>query len=262
MKIDFRAQNDITTKIPSLKKNTSENTTKSNNTSSNNNGSKLVQQQQPKQRVKRTSRSDEQFRQIFMNTGIISSASGSSYIEIEQTKIICSVHGPRATHKTELFETAKLNCELKYASFSTHDARSDYVESTKEKDYSLIITQAIIGAIRLEKYPKAAIDIYILVLCDAGSALAASIVAASMALADAGVEMYDLVAACSSMPSHNEITQLLQTGELSYTNIVDGIDLCIDGCDKVYSIMKQNLIDSLKRQLLKKEQEQEQLQDS
>ncbi|GAM18166.1 hypothetical protein SAMD00019534_013410 [Acytostelium subglobosum LB1] len=270
MKIDFRAANPIQTKIPKDYKQYKE--AKDN-----------VVIQSNTQPCKRTSRSDEQFRQIFMKTGIVTQASGSSYIEIEQTKLICSVHGPRATHKTELFETAKLNCELKYATFSVSGERADYVESTKEKDYGLIITQSIIGALRLEKYPKAVIDVYIMVLNDDGAVLEAAITAASMALADAGVEMYDMVASCSSvclgdkvlldpthkeeslaqaghvlvskMPSLNEITQLLQTGELSYSNVVDGIDLCIDGCDKMYSIMRQSLVDSLQKKLEKKEQQ-------
>eukprot|EP01133_Synstelium_polycarpum_P003728 gene3728-4297_t len=227
MKVDFRAQNPIKTRSPASRTDT-------------------IATAVPEKRV---GRSDEQFRQIFMKTGVITQASGSSYIEIEKTKLICSVHGPRATHKTEEFESAKLHCELKYATFSAAAERSDFVESTKEKDYGLMIVQAIMGSLRLEMYPKTVIDIYVLVLNDDGGVLEAAITAASMALADAGVEMYDMVAACSSvcvgdnvlldpthqeevilnsghvlvakMPSLNEITQLVQTGELSYSNVVD-----------------------------------------
>ncbi|KAF2073928.1 hypothetical protein CYY_004752 [Polysphondylium violaceum] len=274
MKIDYRSGNSIKTQIPLdykeyLKRKED----------------KQQQQQQQQQSTqptgaityKRKDRLDEQFRQIFMKTGIVTQASGSCYLEIEKTKVLCSVYGPRATPKTELFETAKLNCELKYATFSSNKEKFDYLENTKEKDQSLIIYQSIIGSLRLDKYPKTVVDVYILVLNDDGDVLVSAITAASMALADAGVEMYDMVASCSAvcikdatlinptaqeetltegagkilvskMPSHNNITQLIQTGELNYNNVLESVNLCIDGSDKIYSIMKQNLIDSLLRQ--------------
>ncbi|KYR02020.1 hypothetical protein DLAC_00814 [Tieghemostelium lacteum] len=231
--------------------------------------------------IQRNNRSDEQFRQIFLKSGIVSQASGSCYIEIEKTKVLCSVHGPRASHKTEEFVAAKFNCELKYTTFSSSVDKYDYTENNKEKDQSLIIREALIGSVRLEKYPKTVIDIYILVLNDDGNVMVASITAASMALADAGVEMYDMVASCSSvctkdrilldpsyqeeslpnttnilvakMPALNQVTQLVQSGDLSYNTVIEAVDLNIDGCDKIYSIMKQNLIDSLEKQLKDKD---------
>eukprot|EP01132_Coremiostelium_polycephalum_P008245 gene8245-10133_t len=274
MKIDYRSSNPIKTKTP-LDYSTC---SKKSKNIENSNNDQQQQQQQLANSYKRKNRSDEQFRQIFMKTGIVTQASGSSYIEIENTKVICSVHGPRATPKTQLFETAQLNCEIKYTTFSSLVEKFDYLPSSKEKDLNLIISQSIKGSLRLEKYPKTVIDIYILVLNDDGDVLVASITAASMALADAGVEMYDMVASSSAvctkdqsvlldpnqeeesspsistgnilvakMPSLNEITQIIQTGELSYNNVLDGVNLCIDGCDKIYGIMKQSLIDSLKK---------------
>lgn len=56
-------------------------------------------------------------------------------------------------------------------------------------------------AVRLELLPKSAIDVYITVLENYGtsSCLAAAIIAASTALADAGIEMLDQVTACSAV---------------------------------------------------------------
>ena len=45
-------------------------------------------------------------------------------------------------------------------------------------------------------FPKANVDVYCLVMESGGSDTAVAITAASLALADAGIEMYDLVAAC------------------------------------------------------------------
>ena len=49
----------------------------------------------------------------------------------------------------------------------------------------------------LEKFPKAVVDVHALVLESGGSDLAVAACAASLALADAGIEMLDLVSACS-----------------------------------------------------------------
>lgn len=61
-------------------------------------------------------------------------------------------------------------------------------------------------AVRLELLPKSAIDVYITVLENDGtsSCLAAAIIAASTALADAGIEMLDQVTACSAVSNANQ----------------------------------------------------------
>lgn len=47
-----------------------------------------------------------------------------------------------------------------------------------------------------QTFPKANVDVYCLVVESGGSDTAVAITAASLALADAGIEMYDLVTAC------------------------------------------------------------------
>ena len=49
----------------------------------------------------------------------------------------------------------------------------------------------------LEEFPKSTVDVYVCVLEAAGGELPAAVCAASLALADAGIAMRDLVAACS-----------------------------------------------------------------
>ncbi len=56
---------------------------------------------------------------------------------------------------------------------------------------------ALEPAVRLETFPKAFVDVYCLVLEADGGELPAAICAASMALANAGIAMNDLVAACT-----------------------------------------------------------------
>ena len=56
---------------------------------------------------------------------------------------------------------------------------------------------ALEAAVLLHTFPKSNVDVYCLILESGGSDLAVCISAASLALADAGIEMSDLVSACS-----------------------------------------------------------------
>lgn len=67
-----------------------------------------------------------------MKTGVICHATGSAYIEIGKTKIICGIYGPRQT-KTSIFsEIGKLQCELKFTNFARKN------QNEKDKKYSLV----------------------------------------------------------------------------------------------------------------------------
>lgn len=50
----------------------------------------------------------------FMKTGVVSQAAGSAYIELNNTKVICAVYGPRQKAKMEVSEEGKLSCEFRW----------------------------------------------------------------------------------------------------------------------------------------------------
>lgn len=66
------------------------------------------------------------------------------------------------------------------------------------------VHQALVPAVRLELLPKSTIDVFISVLENDGieSCVAAASIAASAALADAGIEMFGLVVACAAVSAH------------------------------------------------------------
>lgn len=70
-------------------------------------------------------------------------------------------------------------------------------QTPQEREYSALIQTALESAVLLEHFPKATVDVYVCVLEAAGAEVAAAICAASLALADAGIAMRDLVAACA-----------------------------------------------------------------
>eukprot|EP00026_Physarum_polycephalum_P014604 Phypoly_transcript_15141.p1 GENE.Phypoly_transcript_15141~~Phypoly_transcript_15141.p1 ORF type:complete len:269 (+),score=38.80 Phypoly_transcript_15141:136-942(+) len=226
-------------------------------------------------------RDRDQLRQIFMKTGVIHAATGSAYVELNNTKVICGVYGPKPNTKAQEFsEQGTLFCDFKYTSFSCQNERKGFASDAEEKEYSMLMLQALSVAVRLDKFPKSTVDVDVLVLQNDGAALSTAITCASLALADAGIEMYDLVSACTAsatqdtktppegsvvvfdptwaeeqgqtgrvvlarMPSINLISQLLMDGELDVGTVEEGVDLCIDGCDKLYSMMCDVLVESV-----------------
>ncbi|KAI8764623.1 exosome complex component MTR3 [Biomphalaria glabrata] len=138
-----------------------------------------------------------QLRPIFLKANVISQARGSSYIEMGQTKVICAVYGPREVMRREDFSLkGQLTCDFKFTTFSCRQRRQ-HQQDNQEKDLSVQMLEALEPAVCLHKYPKSQINIYATVLQNDGSALSAAIMCASVALATAGIEMYDLVLASS-----------------------------------------------------------------
>jgi exosome complex component MTR3 len=222
-------------------------------------------------------RTVDEFRKMFMKCGVTQKARGSAYIELNNTKVICSVYGPRqAIGQSEFSEIGTLHCELTFAQFAhqkqMNRPKKNNLSQTRQQvhEYSAYMREALMTSICLEKFPKSTIDVYAFVLEDDGSVLSAAITCASLALADAGIEMYGLVSACSAaqlenhivvdpvsmehkfatggvvcayMPSQNELTQLTQVGDMQYQKVVESVDLCVDGCNKIHQLMTNCLIE-------------------
>jgi len=138
-------------------------------------------------------RKAEEMRPIFIKTKVVTQAKGSAYLEVGNTKVMCSVFGPREVSKREDFSMTGAVCvEFKFATFS-EKCRRGHQQDGQEKDLSLLLQETLQPAILLHTFPKCQIDISITVLENGGSALSTAITAASIALVDAGVEMYDVV---------------------------------------------------------------------
>ncbi|KAL4190259.1 hypothetical protein AMTRI_Chr07g23780 [Amborella trichopoda] len=178
-------------------------------------------------------------RLAFLRTGAVNAASGSAYAEFGNTKVIVSVFGPRESKKAMMYsDTGRLNCSVSFTTFST-PIRG---QGSEHKEFSSMLHKALEGAIMLETFPKTTVDVFALVLESGGSELPVIISCASLALADAGIAMFDLVTSVSvscfkddlvidpvfeeescqdgslmivCMPLRNEVTQLTVTGEWS-----------------------------------------------
>jgi len=211
----------------------------------------------------------DELRPIKIEVGILSNADGSAYIEQGKNKILAAVYGPREVHPKHLSlpDRMLLKCRYHMAPFSVQERKSP-APSRREVELSKVIREAIEPAVFIEYYPRTALDIFVEVLQADGSTRCASIVAASLALADAGIPMRDLVVACSAgkidntiimdlmdtedkqgsadvpvalMPNLNAITLLQMDGILSLEEFEQAVNLALEGCKKIYALQKEAL---------------------
>lgn len=222
-------------------------------------------------------------RSRFLKTGAVTAASGSAYAEIGQTKVIVSVFGPRESYKAEAFSgIGRLNCHVQFASFATPTRARNATTGDAEKEFPVMMHKALEGAVMLHTFPKTTVDIFALVLQSGGGDLPAVISCASMALADAGIAMYDLVSAVSAcvvgkeimldsnleeekwcdgemlvsfMASRNEVTQLKVTGQWPGGSSKEGLSLSLDACSKLADLMRVRLKEEAAGEIDEEEEE-------
>lgn len=106
-----------------------------------------------------------------------------------------AVFDPREIPKNNKFrEHGELFCDFKFATFSSWK-RKPPQSDTEEKCLALAMKRALQPAVCLYTFPNFQVDVFVHVLENDGSALAAAITAAGLAIADAGIPMYDVVTA-------------------------------------------------------------------
>jgi exosome complex component RRP41 len=215
-------------------------------------------------------RTADELREIKINVGVVKNADGSAFIEFGKNKIVAAVYGPREVHPKHMAlpDRCVLRCRYHMSPFST-DTRKNPAPSRREIEISKVMREALEPALILEDYPRAAIDVFVEVLQADGGSRCAGITAASIALADAGINMRDIVASCAAgkvdekivldindtedkeggadmpvayMPPLEQVTLLQLDGILSYEQFNECIDKAIRGCEIVYEIQRQVLI--------------------
>lgn len=212
----------------------------------------------------------DELREVKITVGTVKNADGSAFIEFGKNKILAAVYGPREVHPKHMAQSDRcvLRCRYHMSPFST-DTRKNPAPSRREIEISKVMREALEPAVMLEDYPRAAIDVFVEVLQSDGGSRCAGITAAAVALADAGINMRDLVAACAAgkvdekivldindtedkeggadmpvayMPRLEQVTLLQLDGNLSPDQFGECIDKAIGGCKMVYEIQKQALM--------------------
>jgi exosome complex component RRP41 len=137
----------------------------------------------------------DELRPISLKVGPLTRADGSAFVEWGENKVMAAVYGPREVHPRHLMQTQKaiIQCRYNMAAFSV-DERKRPGQDRRSQEISKVITEAFESVVFTEEFPKTSIDIYIEVLQANAGTRCAGLVAASLALADAGIPMADLVA--------------------------------------------------------------------
>jgi exosome complex component RRP41 len=220
--------------------------------------------------VRKDGRKLKELRPTRIEVGVLGNADGSAYIEQGKNKILAAVYGPKEAHPKHLAlpDRAVLRCRYHMAPFSVQERKSP-APSRREVELSKVIREALEPSIFTEYYPRTSIDLFIEVLQADGGTRCAGITAASVALADAGIPMRDLVTACAAgkvegrlvldlsdyedkggdadmplayMSTANAITLLQMDGNLSGKEFKQLISLALEGCKQISQIQKEALI--------------------
>lgn len=214
-------------------------------------------------------RKPDELRPIKMQVGVLNNANGSALVEYGKTKVIAAVYGPREAQPRHLSipYRAVLRCRYHMAPFSTHDRKSP-APSRREIELSKVIREALEPVVLSELFPRSSIDVFIEVLNADGGTRTTSVTAASLALADAGIPMRDLVAGVAvgkidgvivldidevedmygeadmpvaAAPSLGKITLLQLNGELTHDEFRQALDLALKGIETIYQMQRETL---------------------
>jgi exosome complex component RRP41 len=224
----------------------------------------------------------DELRPIKMEVGVLDKADGSAYIEQGKNRIIAAVYGPREAHPKHiaLADRAVIKCRYHMAPFSVEERKSP-APSRRELELSKVTREALEASVMSEVYPRTSIDIFIEILQSDGGSRCAGITAASLALADAGVPLKEIVAACAVckidgkialdpsdiedkqgdadlpiafMSKAGTITLLQMDGSLTEDEFNQALDMGIAACRKINDLQ----VEALKRKYISvKEQAEE-----
>jgi len=214
-------------------------------------------------------RKPDELRPVRIEAGVLRRADGSAYMEWGGNKVLAAVYGPREAHPRHLQDPARalVQCRYNMAPFSVSDRKRPGPDR-RSVEISKVISEAFSSVVFKEQFPRTSVDIFIEVLqADAGTRCA-GLTAASVALADAGVPMRDLLASCASgkidgvvcldlnkeednfgdadcpvavVPRTGEVVLLQMDGHLSYDEFQKAMDLSIGAIHRLYELQRDAL---------------------
>jgi len=171
-------------------------------------------------------RAFDETRKVEAKVGIIKRADGSAMFSFGGSKAIAAVYGPRQLHPQHLQKPEKglLRCYYDMLSFSVTE-RKKPGPSRRSSEISFVTTKSLEPVLQLDQFPNTVIDVYIMILQADASTRCAGINAASMALANAGLEMTELVTAVSMGKIGDAIVADLTKEEEDFSITKDGEEI-------------------------------------
>ncbi|KAI5923954.1 ribosomal protein S5 domain 2-like protein [Camillea tinctor] len=142
-------------------------------------------------------------------------ADGSAYLEMGNTKVMCTVTGPSEENKRRTAAStatgntggagggagaggAEVAVEIVVGGFSSVDRKRRGRGDKRIHELQTTLSKALAAALHTHLYPRSTIALSLHVLSQDGSLLAALLNASTLALVDAGIPMSDLPVACTA----------------------------------------------------------------
>ena len=223
----------------------------------------------------------DELRPIKIEANVLKRADGSAYLEWGGNKILAAVYGPREAHPRHLQDPTKaiVQCRYNMAAFSVNDRKRPGPDR-RSTEISKILSEALEYVVFTEQFPRTSIDVFIEVLqADAGTRCS-GLTAASVALADAGIPMKDLIVSCAFgkvdgkvvldlfkeednhgeadvplavVPRTEEVVLLQMDGHLTVDELNDGLAMTMNACKQIYDIQRDALKNRYTTQDVKEE---------
>ena len=221
----------------------------------------------------------DEIRDTEAKVGIVKRADGSAMFRIGKTTALAAVYGPRELHPKFLQDPSKgvLRCNYNMMAFSGSGERVRPGASRRSREISLVTTGALIPVLDLSEFPGTVVDVFVEIIQSDAGTRCAGICAASMALADAGFPMKDLVSAVSvgrvddklvvdldkeeedhhegrgvadiavcMMPRSGKVSLLQMDGTVSKDELNKVLEMAKEACKKIYEVQKKALMEKYK----------------
>ncbi len=215
----------------------------------------------------------DELRKMEAKVGIVPRADGSAMFRFGDTVAIAAVYGPKPLHPQHLQNPEKGVLRVNYdmLSFSVTE-RKRPGPSRRSQEISKVTEWALAPSLQIDNFQNTVVDVHIQILQANASTRCAGINAASLALANAGIPMTELVSAVSigkiddkivtdiikEEEDHTEgegatdiplaflsksgkITLLQLDGNTNTKKLKEAIEAGKKACEKIYELQKKTL---------------------
>jgi len=219
-------------------------------------------------------RRPRELRQLRCKMSPVLTGDGSAFFEMGNTKVLAVVYGPHepAQRGQMQNECASVSCEFNIAAFAQGERRQRRKGDRRTAEFSLMLKQTLEAAILTHLYPRTQIHVFVQVVQSDGGVRAASLNAAVLALADAGIATRDILASCcvgylegtplldmnyseeggggpdlcvSMHPTLDKLAFLQMDNKVPLESFEQVLDLATDGCKAISDYMRQAILDNL-----------------
>ncbi len=159
----------------------------------------------------------DEMRPVEIKAGILPAADGSAWVKHGLNVAVAAVYGPMEAHPRKIQKQDRAVIDVRYnmAPFSTSDRiRPGF--NRRSREISKVTAEALESVVLLERFPRSKIRVEIEILSAEAGTRCVGITAASVALADAGIPMRDMVVGIASGKIEDTVVLDLDKAEDNY----------------------------------------------